>query len=164
MGRTVTFSQKVEGLSELLERLETAPLAAGKKIMRTGLKEAAGIWREEMKNRVARGFHVWESGQRKFKGQKILGRSREFGALSKLIGMKTSVRGDELAGTCSVGPVRIGFWSLFLEFGTHSGAGGRGIPPQPFIRVSYESRGNDVAEKFAEVVKRELDAAGIGGA
>lgn len=155
------FKFKVEGLAELQRRLEELPRKAGREIMRKGLKSAAGLWREEMVRRVVRGWHVWATGQRKYKGQKLSGRSREYAVLSKTIGMKLKLQSDELAGTIAVGPARISFWSLFLEFGTRGGTIGGPMAPQPFIRPTFDSAGQKVAANFKETITAELDRAGL---
>jgi HK97 gp10 family phage protein len=139
---------KIKGARELIEALEQLPKQVAKDIIRAGLRASAGIWRGEMRDRVVRGWHVWKGGRR-------TGRSREFGFLHDHIGMKTSVRGDELEGTCMVGPVKKGFWSLFLEFGnSHQG-------PQPFIRQSYEDKKDEVLAKFVSVCKEKLEKLGL---
>jgi HK97 gp10 family phage protein len=139
---------KISGGAELFEALENLPKAAAKAIIRAGLRSAAGIWRAEMKQRAQKGWHVW-------KGSKRQGRSRDFAFVSEHIGMKVVVRGDELEGTCQVGPVRKGFWSLFMEFGTrHSSA-------HPFIRQSFDARRTDVLDQFITVCKEKLAALGL---
>jgi HK97 gp10 family phage protein len=133
---------KIEGGKELFEALENRPPATAKAIIRKALTKAAGIWRGEMKLRVAQGWHVFASTKR--------GRSREWGFLYQHMGMKTSVRGDELEGTCQVGPVKKGFWALFLEFGTSRQA------PQPFIRKSFDSKKDEVLDTFTSEARLEL--------
>jgi len=133
---------KIEGANELFEQLEARPAKIAKAIIRNCLRKAGGIWRGEMKARVARGWHVFQSSAK--------GRSREWGFLAGHIGMKVSVRGDELEGTCSVGPVKKGFWALFLEFGTAN------MAAQPFIRPAFEARKQEVLDKFISSAKEEL--------
>ena len=141
MSKVITV--KIEGGRELYEQLEQRPLRIAKAIIRKGLKKAAGIWRGEMRQRVAQGWHVW-------KGSGRTGRSREFAFLRDHIGMKVSVRGDELEGTCAVGPVKKGFWAMFLEFGTSR------QPAQGFIRKSFDARGQEVLDKFTQTCREEL--------
>jgi HK97 gp10 family phage protein len=131
---------KITGAAELYEALERAPHEIAKKIIREGLKRAAGLWREEMVARVARGWHHW-------KNQPGV---QEWGFLSEHIGMKATVRGDELEGSCQVGPVKKGFWSSFLEFGTSR------MSAQPFIRQSFEARKEDVLEEFIKTCREKL--------
>jgi HK97 gp10 family phage protein len=138
---------KITGGKELYEALEEQPKRVAKEIIRAGLKQAAGLWREEMRNRVVRGWHVFESARK--------GRSREYGFLAGHIGMKTSVRGDELEGTCGVGPVKKGFWDLYLEFGNAHQA------PQPFIRQAFETRKQEVLDKFISVCREKLEKLGL---
>jgi len=135
---------KITGGRELFEALEARPSRVAKNIIRKCLKKAAGIWRGEMRQTVAQGPHVW-------KGSAKTGRSREFAFLRDHIGMKVSVRGDELEGSCAVGPVKKGFWAQFLEFGRSDQAA------QPFIRPAFESKVRDVLAKFVETAKEELD-------
>lgn len=135
---------KITGGRELFEALEERPPRIAKAIIRKCLRAAAGIWRGEMRDTVPQGPHVW-------KGSSRTGRSREFAFLRDHIGMKVSVRGDELEGSCAVGPVKKGFWAQFLEFGRSDQAA------QPFIRPAFESKVRDVLEKFTEKAKEELD-------
>jgi HK97 gp10 family phage protein len=134
---------KISGGRELYEMLEERPKRIAKAIIRKALKRAAGIWRGEMKDRVAQGWHVWKSSTK--------GRSREWGFLRGHIGMKLSVRGDELEGSCAVGPVKKGFWAQFLEFGRSDQAA------QPFIRPAFESRKEDVLAEFISTAQEELE-------
>jgi HK97 gp10 family phage protein len=142
MPAPIVVQMKMTGLRELGEALEKQPREIGRNIMRKGLKRAAGLWREEMKNTVRRGFHVF--------GSKSAGRSREWGFLAGHIGMKVSLRGDELQGSIAVGPVKKGFWALFLEFGTST------MPAFPFIRQAFETRKAAVLDKFIETIRAEL--------
>ena len=147
MSDRVVVEVKVSGGAELFEALEKAPREVAKAIIRAGLRSAAGIWRGEMKTRVARGWHVFKSS--------LLGRSREWGFLAGHIGMKVRVTGDELEGSCQVGPVKKGFWALFLEFGTAH------MPAQPFIRPSFETRRQEVLDRFTTVCKEKLEKLGL---
>jgi HK97 gp10 family phage protein len=141
MPAPIVIETKITGLRELGEALETQPREIGRNIMRKGLKRAAGLWREEMKNTVRRGFHVFDA-----KGD----RSREWGFLADHIGMKVSLRGDELQGSIAVGPVKKGFWAMFLEFGTSK------MPAFPFIRQAFETRKAAVLDKFVDTIREEL--------
>jgi HK97 gp10 family phage protein len=145
---------KITGTAELEAALESFPRTMAKAIVKKALKSAAGIWQQEMKAKVRQGWHVWKITE--YKGAKYKGRSREWGALSRLIGIKVSVRGDELGGTATVGPVKKGFWALFLEFGT------KRMGARPFIRPAFDSRANDVLNKYIEVARTELEAAYTG--
>lgn len=135
---------KITGGQELFEMLEERPPRVAKAIIRKALRAAAGIWRGAMVEKVAQGWHVW-------KGSSKTGRSRDFAFLHGHIGMKLSVRGDELEGTCSVGPVKKGFWASFLEFGTSRQAA------QPFIRPAFDGYKDAVLDKFTEKCREELN-------
>lgn len=137
---------KITGGDELEKKLEDVSRKIAKAIIRSALRSAAGIWREEMKDRAKKGWHVWQGSKQ--------GRSREFGLVSGHIGMKFAVRGDDLEATAQVGPMRKFFWSLFMEFGT------RKMAARPFIRQSFESRKQDVLNKFIEVAKEKVESQG----
>lgn len=148
---------KLSGFSELAEVLETRPRRAAQAVMRKGLKKSAGLWREEMSRLVAKGFHVFSTGKgaRKYKGQKLEGRTREFGVISKTIGMKLRLDSDEIGGTIDVGPAKVGFWAQWLEFG-RAGQG-----KAPFIRPAYDGKAIDVLETFKSTIREELEAQGM---
>ncbi|HEX4381242.1 MAG TPA: HK97-gp10 family putative phage morphogenesis protein [Candidatus Acidoferrum sp.] len=135
-------SVKISGLEELADALERKPLAAAKAVVRKCLRASARVFWQEMRQRVRRGWHVFES-----KGS---GRSREFGFLADHIGIKIRVRGDELGGTAQVGPVKKGYWELFLEFGT------RKMAAIPFIRPAFESRKQDALDKYISTARESL--------
>jgi HK97 gp10 family phage protein len=148
----------IQGLDELEEALKTLPEKAARNIMRSSLKEAAGLWREEMVKTVRRGWHVWTAvtiGKKSAAIRERFEHVKEFGVVSRLIGMKTSISPDGLAGTCSVGPVKKAFWALFMEFGTGHEA------PIPFVRPAFESRKDAVVQKFADSCREKLRDAGI---
>lgn len=135
-------SVKISGVEQLAEALERKPLAAAKAVVRKCLRAGARVFWQEMRQRVRRGWHVF--------GGKDGGRSREFGFLADHIGIKISVRGDELGGTAHVGPVKKGFWDLFLEFGT------RKMAAVPFIRPAFESRKQDALDKYVSTARESL--------
>jgi HK97 gp10 family phage protein len=141
---------KITGGAELYRALEERPRQVGKAIIRAALRSGARIWWKEMKDRVHRGWHVFRNT--KFKGQRLKGRSREFGVIAQRgIAIKVSVRGDELGGIAQVGPTRKGaFWSLFLEFGTSRQG------KFPFIRPAFETKKQAVLEEFIRKTKEEL--------
>jgi hypothetical protein len=146
MADPIVVQVKIKGLEELAEALEKQPREVAKKIMKTGLKRAAGLWREEMIRTVQRGWHVFS--EKHSKG----GRTREYGFLAQHIGLRAVLRGDELAGIVTVGPVKKGFWSLFMEFqspGAHN-------PAPPFIRPAYETKKLAVRDKFIETIREQL--------
>jgi HK97 gp10 family phage protein len=146
MPKVVTF--KMHGTAELYEALEKQPPLVAKAIIRKALRAAARIWWAEMKIRVRRGWHVFKTTE--VKGKRYQGREREYGYLQQHMAIKISTRGDELGGVAQVGPVRGCFWSAFLEFGTSK------MRAFPFIRVSFESRKQDVADAYAETARQEL--------
>lgn len=154
MGRHDDFVQtKVSGGEEILEKLESLPLVIGKAILRKALRAGAKIFSDEMKHRAPRGWHILRATS--YKGAKYKGRSREYGLLAKGITTKTSISGDELAGSASVGPSKKTFWGLFQEFGTkHSKA-------QPFIRSSFDTTKEKALEAFVSTAKSELAAKGM---
>jgi HK97 gp10 family phage protein len=149
-GPLVDIHVDLRGLDRLQDALESQPKNVAKRVIRNSLRTAVRPWREEMGGRVAKGWHVFRNALSKGKG-----RTREFGFISTHIGIKSRVNADELSGSASVGPVKKGFWSLFLEFGTSKSR------PRPFIRASYEARKQDVLEAYTEQVRAQLKDLGL---
>jgi HK97 gp10 family phage protein len=145
----------VTGADEIEQKLARLPVIAAKAIIKIALQRAGKIWADEMRARVRRGFHVFKSGQAKYKGVRIQGRSRDFGVLSRSIGSQVIVAADGLGGQVKVGPRKKAYWGLFLEFGT------KRQPAFPFIRPAFETKKEAVLENFLETCKEELDKAGL---
>lgn len=139
----VKFS--MSGTAELEEMLERKPPEVAKKIVRTALRKAVGIWADEMRSTVRKGFHIFRAKTSHGKG-----RSRDYGVISRSIGVRVKLNNDEFGGTAEVGPTKAVYWSLFLEFGTKK------MAAIPFIRRAYESRKADVHEKYIDVVRTML--------
>ncbi|HLZ07506.1 MAG TPA: HK97-gp10 family putative phage morphogenesis protein, partial [Chloroflexota bacterium] len=154
----VSITVKISGLDELEKALETLPPKVARRVIRSSLKEAAGIWRGEMVRTVLRGWHRWRTViERAKRGGAGHGYTDvlEFGVVSRLIGMQTKISPDGFAGSCSVGPVKKAFWAMFMEFGTgHEAA-------RPFVRPAFESRKAEVADKFIEGVQEALEEEGL---
>jgi len=144
---------KMTGGAEIQEKLERLPSRIAKAIIKTAVRAAGQVFREQMKLRAPQGWHVF--GGTKYKGQKYKGRSREFGLLSRGIILKTSFRGDELAGTASIGPSKKTFWGLFQEFGTKKSKA------NPFIRATFESSKDEALSVFIATAKEELRKNGM---
>jgi HK97 gp10 family phage protein len=137
---------KITGLSELQARLEQVPRNIARGVLRRGLR-AAEVWKREMELRVA----------------------RLTGFLALHIGMRVTVRGDELAGSAIVGPLKADYpqripkqrgrgstisaatVARFLEFGT------RKMRARPFIRQSFEARKDEVLAHFIREAKAGFD-------
>jgi HK97 gp10 family phage protein len=69
--------------------------------------------------------------------------------------MKTSIRGDELQGSASVGPDKKAFWGLFQEFGTRFSKG------NPFIRATFDAGKDKALDAFIVTAKEELRKNGM---
>lgn len=146
------ISVRVEG-EELFEKLEHLPLRVAKAIIRSAVRAGAEVFRQEMKARAPRGWHVFR--RTSYKGQKYKGRSREFGVLSRAIVMSISTRGDELEGTAKIGPNKKAFWGLFEEFGT------KFARARPFIRAAFEAVKERALAAFISKTKEELAKNGM---
>jgi HK97 gp10 family phage protein len=139
---------KITGTAELVKALEQLPPQVARSMVKKNLGRAARPWYAEMKSKVRQGWHVWKStivGKAHYGG-----RSREYGALSRLIGIRVRLDSDELGGTAQVGPVKKGFWALWLEFGKR---GGRKFP---FIRPAFDAKKDEVLNLYAEGLRSEL--------
>jgi hypothetical protein len=146
---------RISGLAEIEEKLEQLPPRAAKAVIRTGLLAAGEVWRREMEARARQG---WHHGKGK-------GAAKAYGVLARNILVKARVT-NELEGTVQVGPGANAFWSLELEFGRSAGTSNRGrkypgMQPYPFIRISYESRAQDVLDEFVIETKAALARAGL---
>lgn len=155
-GRVVEVEVEVAGLSELQEKLEQLPRRAAQAVIKTGLLAAGEIWRREMEARAHRGWHHGKGKDAAKKG---------YGVLAQNIVVKARAT-TELSGSVQVGPGSNAFWSLELEFGRRGGTSNRGrrypgMQPYPFVRISYESRAQDVLEEFVIETKAALDRAGL---
>lgn len=148
-------SVKISGGEEILAKLERLPLRIAKAIIKTAVRAGGQVFRDQMKLRAPRGWHVFRKTA--YKGQKYKGRSREFGVLARAIVMKLSVRGDELQGTASVGPNKKAFWGLFQEFGAKKNS----QPAHPFIRASFESVKEKALSVFIDTAKAEIRKNGM---
>lgn len=148
MADEVSF--KITGTEELAKVLETKPAIVAQRIIRQSLREAVRAWREEMIARVRKGWHVF--ARTKIKGQRgtLAGREREYGVISNSIAISSEIGAGGFEGTAAVHPTKRAFWSRFLEFGT------RKMPAYPFIRPAFESRKEEVLEKFVEDVRDQL--------
>lgn len=143
---------KLTGARELQQALEELPRQVARDIVKKNLGRAGKPWYEEMKSTVRQGWHVWKNtiiGSGKSK-QRYAGRSREFGALSRLIGIRVRLDPDELGGTVQVGPVKKGFWAQWLEFGRRGGA------KFPFIRPAFDSKKDAVLAAYTDGIRKEL--------
>ncbi|HZP33967.1 MAG TPA: HK97-gp10 family putative phage morphogenesis protein [Candidatus Acidoferrales bacterium] len=137
---------EVTGFDELQAKLNDLPLRASRRILRYGLLAAVEIWRREMEATARRGIHVFRVA-----GKPV---DKVFGYVAGHIGVKAKVNSD-LEGSASVGPVKKGFWSMFMEFGTHR------MGAMPFIRQAFESRQADVLEEFKIEISAALDREGM---
>jgi hypothetical protein len=139
---------KITGTRELQQALEVLPFQVARSMVKKSLGRAVKPWQVEMKSKVRQGWHVWKStivGRSHYGG-----RSREFGVLSRLIGIRVRLNSDELGGTAQVGPSKKGFWALWMEFGRR---GGRKFP---FIRPAFDSKKDEVLALYAEGLRSEL--------
>jgi hypothetical protein len=139
---------KITGTAALQHALETLPRDVARDIVRKNLRLAVKPWYAEMKSKVRQGWHVWKStivGKKHYGG-----RSREYGALSRLIGIRVHLNSDELGGTAEVGPVKKGFWALWMEFGR------RGGKKFPFIRPAFDSQKEAVLNAYIQGIRSEL--------
>jgi HK97 gp10 family phage protein len=150
---SVTVS--VKGADEIEDRLARLPIIAAKAIVKLALARAGKIFADEMRARVRRGFHVFKSGQAKYKGQRIQGRSRDYGVLSRSIGTKIVVASDGLGGVVQVGPRKKAYWGIWLEFGS------KRQPAYPFIRPAFETKKQAALDEFPDQCRLELDKAGL---
>jgi HK97 gp10 family phage protein len=154
MGDGISF--KISGGAELARLLEEKPPAVARQIIRRSLRVAVSPWREEMIARVRKGWHVFGAaleakGLRAPRGGRgERGRQREFGVIAANIRISTKIGASGFEGSAAVMPSKRAFWARFLEFGTkHARA-------FPFIRPAFETRKQEVLDKFMEDVREQL--------
>lgn len=140
---------KVSGLKELQEALEAKPRNIARRLLRTALKNAAMIWRDEMERTAPQ-----------LENPKLASNPKEVrlpGDMARHIGMRVVVN-SELEATAYVGPTKRTFWSLFEEFrvGKSSKSG------KPFIRAAYESKKQAVLDKIVEEGRKIVEEEGRG--
>jgi len=153
MSDGVTF--KLTGGRELARILEDKPPRVAREIIRDDLRKAASVWREEMRARVRRGWHIFATtrvkGVRFKKGRMSFeGRSRDFGVIARAIALRTEIGAGGYSGAAYVYPSKRTFWAHFLEFGTAK------MRAFPFIRVTFEVRKGQVLDVFIEGVRAKL--------
>lgn len=114
------FTFKISGAAELAKDLQNKPPIVAKEILRTSLGHAVSPWREQMKSRVQRGWHIFSSTKvrtRSIRGT-YGGRSREYGVIARNIRVRTEISASGFEGSAAVFPSRRAFWAKFLEFKT----------------------------------------------
>jgi len=144
---------KITGGDELAKLLESRPPILASRIIRTSLRGAVQPWKQEMIARVRRGWHVFSHAilkGRKGQGKLAGGREREYGVIADHIVVKTTVDAGGFSGSAAVYPTKKAFWAKFLEFGTVK------MRAFPFIRPAFESRKQEVLDRFVEDVKEQL--------
>jgi HK97 gp10 family phage protein len=146
------FTVKIDGLEKLQHSFERFPLAVARRLFREALKSAAKIWQEEMARRAPKLEQVKLSEDPK--------RVRIPGDLSRHIGLRVMVNSD-LQASVVVGPTKRVFWGLFQELGRRASAAGSKafgrrsggasyMKAQPFVRPTFESKAEEVVNKFVE--------------
>lgn len=134
---------KITGLDDALEKLRTLPENLAKKGLKKALIAGAEPIRQSMSERVKKGWHIFNSNSQ--------GRTREYGFVSTHIGVKTQISTDNMRGAARVGPVKKGYWAMFLEFGTSK------MPAFPFARPAFdENKGKSVAA-FCDSLRATLN-------
>lgn len=134
---------KITGLDEILDKMATLPPKLAKKGLRTALMAGAKPIRDAMKQKVQKGWHLWQSGS--------LGRSRDYGFISQHISIKTEIHPSEQSGVAHIGPAKKGFWSLFLEFGTQK------MRAFPFVRPAFDQQKQNALNAFVESLKKTFN-------
>ena len=133
---------KITGLEDALETLRTLPENLAKKGLKKALIAGAEPIRLSMAQKVKKGWHVWAS--------KSMGRSRDYGFVSDHITTKVQIHSDNMSGVARVGPVKKGFWAMFLEFGTSK------MRAFPFVRPAFDENKEKSVRAFVESLRETL--------
>jgi len=157
------FTVKVDGLEQLQRNLERFPLAVARRLFREALRAAGEVWRSEMEARAPKLDKVKLSENPK--------EVRIPGDLARHIGARVEVNSD-LQASVRVGPSKHTFWGLFQEIGRRASAAGSKLPAllgggkgrrsdgasfmraQPFVRPAFESKAEEVLNRFVEEANR----------
>lgn len=148
-----SITVRITGADELARALTEKPPIVAREIIRTSLRDAAQPWREEMIQRVRRGWHVFQHAilrGKRGQGTAAAGREREYGVIASHILTRVRVGASGFDGSATVYPSKRAFWALFLEFGT------RKMRSFPFMRPSFEARKEEVLDRFIEDVRAKL--------
>jgi HK97 gp10 family phage protein len=143
MSKQQTVSVRITGLAEVLSKMHELPPQLARKGLRKALSAGAKPIRESMKQKVQRGWHVWQSQTK--------GRSRDFAFIAQHIGVKMEIHPNEQAGIAHIGPVKKGFWALFLEFGTQK------MRAFPFMRPAFDEQKQNALNAFVESLKQTFN-------
>jgi HK97 gp10 family phage protein len=136
-------SVKITGLEDALEALRTLPQNLAKKGLKKALTAGAEPIRASMAEKVRKGWHIFNS--------KSEGRTRDYGFVSEHIGVQVQIHADEMSGAARVGPVKKGFWAMFLEFGTSK------MPASPFARPAFDENKEKSVAAFCDSLKQTLN-------
>jgi HK97 gp10 family phage protein len=151
---------KVVGLEKLQRTLERMPLDVARRALREAMTYACKAWVDEMRLRAPKLDKVKLSENPK--------EVRWPGDLASHIGMQRIINSD-LQGAVRVGPSKRTYWGLFQEIGRKAsrageslssmlGMGGRKrrsggssfMKDQSFVRPTFESKGDEVINRFAD--------------
>lgn len=142
----------ISGAAELARDLQNKPPIVARQILRTSLGHAVTPWREQMKARVQRGWHIFSNTKVRMKGIRGTygGRSREYGVIARNIRIRTQVDASGFSGSAEVYPSRRGYWAKFLEFGT------RKMRRFPFVVPAFEGGKSEVLALFISDTREQL--------
>lgn len=141
---------EIKGLQEIQAKLESLQHNVARRLLRNAMRTAANVWREEIIRRAP----------------------RRSGILARSITMQQTVNG-ELEGEIRVGYFKRAWYAIILEFGRRASKKGEKLPgittsksrkskgasysqARPFIRPAYESKKEEVLQKFVEEGKKIL--------
>ena len=127
---------RVEGLSELEQKLKELGPKQAKKAFREAGARAAEIWANEMASLAPVG-DPHRAGVSP-------------GTLRESIGFSIRASGVNETLTIHVGPSKEAFWGTFNEFGT------KDMPARPFARPTFMDHQDDVLKLFADILWEEL--------
>ena len=139
---------KISGLDQLQKALQQEQPKKAKSILRSALTAAGKIVRDAM----------------------VRNAPKDSGLLSENIGVKTSVRGNEISGAAFIGPRGRAFYparekslgkkgrsrmpvvtiARFLEFGTSE------MTARPFMTQSFEQEKSHALEKIIAIIREKL--------
>src|ERR1700730_1925663 len=112
-----SITVRITGADELARALTEKPPIVAREIIRTSLRDAAQPWREEMIQRVRRGWHVFQHAilrGKRGQGKAPAGREREYGVIASHILTRVQVGASGFDGSAYVHPSKRAFWALFL--------------------------------------------------
>jgi HK97 gp10 family phage protein len=145
------FKFTIGGADEIARELQSKPPIIARQILSSSLRKSVVPWREQMIQRVQRGWHIFERTKVKGMRGSFGGRSREFGVIARNIRIRVDMGAGSFEGSAAVYPSSRAFWAKFLEFGTKK------MRKFPFVVPAFESGKSEVLGLLIADIRQQLN-------